>query len=342
LSVGQKSVSQKSFGTAVGADSQKSFGTLTGHGGKDEIDVADKAAWLLSSLIGHLSHRFEQGHVENFIVALSDSKCSKQGKLEAVVNVLKSPTLRAFAWSLPASSAIVGSVTANDDPKFMYKAVFAYWMLSFDNTVMGKLAGTRAIEKIRDFLTAESKSEKVVRLCLKVLQNFCNCQALEEDIAGSQVLPAVKSLEYEKWREEELYKDITSVSQAIQATVEKISNFDRYRKELDSGVLTWGPLHSSEFWAHSSTQKGLDKGIIEALVQLVERAPNTTTVQVACNDLGEIALQKTKIIKNWMQEAHAKTAVMDKMGAKNDKEVRREALLCCQKIMLNKWQDTQK
>jgi len=177
----------------------------------------------------------------------------------------------------------------------------------------------------------------------KVLHNFCNCKSLEEDIASSNILPAVRALEYEKWREEELYKEITALCQSISVTVDKVSNFEKYQKELDAavagGTLRWGALHTTEFWAHSNTQKAMQKDIIVNLVKLVTSSTDVVTQQVACNDLGEISLQKTATMKSWMVDSMAKEAVMKRMADHNDKEVRREALLCCQKMMLNKWQD---
>merc|ERR1712233_233798 len=102
------------------------------------------------------------------------------------------------------------------------------------DATMKKLAGAKAVERIRDCLSAESKAEKVVRLSLEVLRNFLKCKDLEEDLVTSEVLPAVKALEYEKWREPELYDRIRELTQAIDGTVSKVSNFGRYKKELDS------------------------------------------------------------------------------------------------------------
>lgn len=317
--------------------------------------IADKVAWLYSSLIGHLSHHFQANHVNAFIDELdSSTNMSDLGKLEAVTNLLKSTTFRAHVWSKVAARNVVEKVTAKpEDPKLLYKCVFAYWMLSFDDATMAELSQSKAkgtdgaVAKIKDFLSAESKAEKVVRLSLEVLQNFLKCPALAEDIATSQVLPAVKALEYEKWRDGELYDKIRQISQAIDLTVSQVSNFDRYKKELEgavkgledeSGKLVWSPLHSSAFWAENHTQKDLTQDIVKDLTKLVQKSKDAKTVAVACNDIGEIAVLH-KDGKAWVREAKAKDAVMEKMSEENDKEVRREALLCCQKIMLNKWQE---
>jgi len=45
--------------------------------------------------------------------------------------------------------------------------------------------------------------------------------------------------------------------------------------------------------------------------------------------------------KKKVEQFGVKAKVM-KLMESEDREVRREALLCCQKIMLNKWQDASK
>merc|ERR1712046_351614 len=92
------------------------------------------------------------------------------------------------------------------------------------------------------------KAEKVVRMSLVVLENFLKCKALSEDIASSLIVDAISALEYEKWRDTELYDTIKRVKQAIDSTVKEVSNFDRDVQELDSKMLVDGPLHTSKFW----------------------------------------------------------------------------------------------
>jgi len=201
--------------------------------------------------------------------------------------------------------------------------------------MMAQLKG-KAVQQMKTFLTAEVKAEKVVRMALIVLENFLKCKALAEDIACSQIYDAVSALEYEKWRDVELYDTIKKVKQGIDITVKEVSNFDRYLQELDSQTLSWGPLHSSKFWAENYSN--LNKSVVEKLRKILNNSRDKQSMAVACNDLGEIAVFH-KEGKAWIQETDAKSDVMKRMENEDDKILRREALLCCQKIMLNKWQD---
>jgi len=305
-------------------------------------DAADKVAWLHSALIGNLSHRFAgtdgHAHVEGFVSSLEASKCSRVGKLEAIANLLKSPDHRQLVWTTKDGFARlhVESVSGKDT-QMLYKCVFAYWMLSFEGSNLDNFkVDVKAVSQLKEILSVEVKVEKVVRLALLVIENFLGCKQLTETIASSTILESIQALEYEKWRDADLYTKIQSVSQSVSQAVSEVSNFQRYLKELDTGKLEPGPFHKSKFWAENYSQVTL--AVVHQLTGLVTDSKSNETVAMACSDIGEIAVLH-RDGKEMIRKANAKDAVMQKMAEDADKMVRREALLCCQKIMLNKWQD---
>merc|ERR1712151_253939 len=106
-------------------------------------------------------------------------------------------------------------------------------------------------------------------------------------------------------------------------------------------MLQWGFIHSSKFWAENVMKfEQNDYKALRALAALLMGAEtDATTLAVACHDVGEFVtlhpLGKKKI--NHLKIKERVMLLMSDDTA--DREVRREALLCCQKIMLNKWQD---
>lgn len=58
----------------------------------------------------------------------------------------------------------------------------------------------------------------------------------------------VQSLEYEKWRDEELINLIKQLIASLQAEVKILTNFERFEREVESGKLKWGFIHSEKFW----------------------------------------------------------------------------------------------
>lgn len=327
------------FDAVLGTDKGKESLEKLKEGMKKQADgaTADKVAWLYSSLVGNLSHLFSQGDVGQFVGLLDSSNCTDEGKLDAVTNLLKSPVFRKEVWAMASVKRTVQRVDQTCKPNRMYKCVFAYWMLSFDDDIMADLKSSGSpVSTIKSFLSGDVKVEKVARISLEVIDNFLT-SPLAEDIATGGMLEVIQALEYEKWRDQELYTRITEVCKLVQAKVGEVSNFDMYTKELDSERLSPGYLHGPKFWGENYQNASED--IVDKLKKLVSnRDPETAAL--ACSDLGEIAVLH-KEGKSWINKTGAKDQVMLKMQSP-DRNLRREALLCCQKIMLNKWQDIQK
>lgn len=197
------------------------------------------------------------------------------------------------------------------------------------------------VGKLKEVLVA-SRVEKVVRLSLTVLRNLLADKVLCEDIVENGILEIVQQLEFEKWRDAELYDDIRDMGQMISSEVSKLSSFDRYERELHTGKLKWGFIHSTKFWAENVMKfEASDFSAIKELAGLLQNSKaDPTTLAVACHDVGEfVALHP--LGKKKVGQLMVKEKVMELMSTDKPefREVRREALLCCQKLMLNKWQE---
>jgi V-type H+-transporting ATPase subunit H len=345
-----------------------------GQGIKDDLtlagrsaEVASKVAWFHSALIGHLPDHFQADDVTAFASALAEGKCTDLGNLEAIVNVLKAPQFRE-AFTSKAILNVLAGVKPNADPAEVYKCLFAYWLLSFDANVTQKmLKGNGVADQIAGFLKVESKSEKMVSMAVRVLSNFLKCRTedgndMREDLGTSGILAVVNQLQYEKWRDEQLPAGLSELTLSLQTITAQVCDAKRYVEEIKrcfegtnvkrtEARLSFGPLHTPKFWSEAKGQKCEMKvgenavefpnqTIVEWLTAIVSSADDPQTIAVACNDIGEIAAQHEKG-KDWINNKQSKLAVMSKMDSKEDKQVRREALLCCQKIMLNKWQEFQ-
>jgi V-type H+-transporting ATPase subunit H len=68
------------------------------------------------------------------------------------------------------------------------------------------------------------------------------------------------------------------------------SNFDKYKKELETEVLVWGPCHTEQFWRENVYRfEERDFSLINKLFYLVKNSTEPLTVAVALFDLGEFA-----------------------------------------------------
>eukprot|EP00420_Gonyaulax_spinifera_P033575 CAMPEP_0197882130 /NCGR_PEP_ID=MMETSP1439-20131203/9380_1 /TAXON_ID=66791 /ORGANISM="Gonyaulax spinifera, Strain CCMP409" /LENGTH=446 /DNA_ID=CAMNT_0043501773 /DNA_START=63 /DNA_END=1403 /DNA_ORIENTATION=+ len=306
--------------------------------------TADKAAWLLSAIIGQAPGCFSQQEVEGLLKQLLEPKeplCTELGVLEAITNLLKSDTFRGLVWGAPGVSDSILKVHGKTNSPLQYRCVFAIWMLSFDPAIMDDLKNRGVIAKFKEIL-AITRTEKVVRLCLTVLRNFLSHKGLCEDIVEEAVLDAVQNLEFEKWRDAELYDDIRDMATQISSEVHAMSNFERYERELQTGALSWGFIHSTKFWAANVLK--FEQNDFRALKMLagllLQPGTEPTTLAVACHDLGEFVTMHP-LGKKKVAELAVKDRIMQLMSSNDQayREVRREALLCCQKIMLNKWHE---
>ncbi|CAE7244418.1 vha-15 [Symbiodinium necroappetens] len=306
--------------------------------------TSDKVAWLLSAVMSHVPHIATEASVKEFLGEILDSSkttCSELGQLEAITNLLKGDVYRKLVWSSAGIPDRIFRIQPKSSPSpHLYKCIFAIWALSFDPQITSEMKEMYVIKKLKETLMY-SRVEKVVRLCLTVLKNFLSHKSMCEDIVEEGILEAVQQLEFEKWRDAELYDDIKEMAIQIGSEVSEMSNYERYERELQTGKLQWGFIHSSKFWAENVMKfESNDFRALKMLASLLQ-SPSTdaTTLAVACHDLGEFVTLHP-LGKKKVAQLQVKEKVMQLMAAQdpNFREVRREALLCCQKIMLNKWQ----
>merc|ERR1712232_588817 len=143
---------------------------------------ADKAAWLLSSIIGHYPKYFTAAQTQALLdyMTTPGGTCSKYGVLDATSNLLKCNEFRQQVFESPGiRERILG---ANEDAKtaaFQYKSLFCVWMLSYDTEITEDMQRNGIMEWLRDIVTT-CRVEKVVRLSLTVIKNFMKNQALCE------------------------------------------------------------------------------------------------------------------------------------------------------------------
>ncbi|CAK9064525.1 Probable V-type proton ATPase subunit H (V-ATPase subunit H) (Vacuolar proton pump subunit H) [Durusdinium trenchii] len=260
--------------------------------------------------------------------------------VQACMNIMASRDEKPIQWLLTLfydmlredSSSYAIFEEASKQKIEVYKPLMALLLRPGDNYTADK--EMHVIKKLRETLTY-SRVEKVIRLCLTVLKNFLGNKSLCEDIVEEGILEAVQQLEFEKWRDAELYDDIKDMAIQIGSEVSEMSNFERYERELQTGKLQWGFIHSSKFWAENVLKfESNDFRALKVLASLLQSpATDDTTLAVACHDIGEFVTLHP-LGKKKVAQLQVKEKVMELMAAPEQKsrEVRREALLCCREL----------
>ncbi|XP_053991281.1 V-type proton ATPase subunit H-like isoform X2 [Hylaeus volcanicus] len=296
----------------------------------------DKAAFLLTSLIARANaDYFSSTLVTDIIMNILNGtwKLTSYGQLDSLKNLMKTNRFRACIWEdAKAQELILTHLDASKN--IVYPAVFCAWVASFDPKLLKVFMQLGGLLKLCTLLR-NSKIEKVIRISLRLLTNcLLNDEALEA-LIDENVVQTLTRLEYEKWRDEELYTDISNLLVAFQQKTKLLNNYERYCRELETQKLHWSFLHSEKFWRENVVFfEENEFSTIKKLVLLL-RSNDPITAAVACFDIGEFA-RLHPMGKSVIQKARAKELVIYLMSHKN-RDVSREALLCVQKIMLNHW-----
>merc|ERR1740122_140505 len=153
-----------------------------------------------------------------------------------------------------------------------------------------------------------------------------------------RVMKQLEFLEQRKFDDEDIQSDIEFLKQKMELALQDLSSYDEYITEVKSGRLEWSPVHRSEkFWrenAHHLNDKNYE--LLKILITLLETSKDPLVLSVACFDLGEYVRHYQRG-KHVLEQLGGKTMVMTLLGHA-DPNVRYEALLAVQKLMVHNWE----
>lgn len=327
-------------------DTHRRSGDLTNH----------YLTFILSALISRApSQQFTSEDVKYFAGGLIKGDkydLTELARLDSMVNLLKIDAHRKTIWDIPGSKELLhrslensfSASTANVPTSFSmsisvtYRACFALWLYSFNPTFVSKLTVDGFTLQLCQIIK-EARVEKIIRVCLHALKNLVKDDDAAEVFIEEDVFQTLTLLEYEKWKDLEMYEDIRDAIYQLDQKVKHFSNFDRYCLELDKGILKWSVLHSEKFWHENVMSFEQDEFLaVRKLARLLDSS-NRTTIAVAAYDLGEFA-RLHPAGKKVCHKLRVKDKVMLLISSR-DRAVTREALLCVQKLMLKNWQAVQ-
>ncbi|XP_045774549.1 V-type proton ATPase subunit H isoform X5 [Maniola jurtina] len=225
-----------------------------------------------------------------------------------------------------------------------YQLVFCLWVLTFNPLLAEKMNKFNAIPILADILS-DSVKEKVTRIVLAVFRNLIEKPedqqvAKEHCIAMVQckVLKQLSILEQKRSDDEDIMNDVDFLNERLQASVQDLSSFDQYATEVKSGRLEWSPVHkSAKFWRENAARLN-ERGqeLLRTLVHLLEKSRDPVVLAVACYDVGEYVRHYPRG-KHIIEQLGGKQRVMYLLSHE-DPNVRYEALLAVQKLMVHNWE----
>merc|ERR1712121_539781 len=241
-------------------------------------------------------------------------------------------------------SKIIGVLSSKVNFQIQYQLSFCLWVLAYNSEVAAKLNKFGVIPILADILT-DAQKEKVSRIILAVFRNLIEkveeAQVIKENcisMVQCKVLKQIEFIEQRKHEDEDIQADIEFLKEKMEASLQDLSSYDEYVTEVKSGRLEWSPVHRSErFWRENAAHLN-DKNyeLLKILIQLLETSKDPLVLSVACFDLGEYVRHYQRG-KHVLEQLGGKTMVMALLGH-DDPNVRYEALLAVQKLMVHNWE----
>ncbi|KAJ8867061.1 hypothetical protein PR048_032923 [Dryococelus australis] len=243
-------------------------------------------------------------------------------------------------------STLLAILSSRINFQIQYQLVFCLWVLTFNPLLAEKMNKFNVIPILADILS-DSVKEKVTRIILAVFRNLIekpeDAQVSKEHciaMVQCKVLKQLSIFEQRKLDDEDIVEDIDFLNQKLQASVQDLSSFDEYATEIKSGRLEWSPVHkSAKFWRENASRLNeKNYELLRILIHLLETSKDTLVLSVASFDIGEYVRHYPRG-KDVIEQLGGKQLVMQLL-AHEDPNVRYEALLAVQKLMVHNWLPT--
>lgn len=292
-----------------------------------DASVPDKSAYIVSGLMARYPGKFAADHVA-MVLKYSGTEF---GKLDVIANLLKYDGYRESIWT-SEGPRIMSGIESSSVP-VTYKALMSVWLVGFNMSILKSMQP--AVIKSINGVISTNRTEKIIRIALQAIENLLKSKKMCEEMAETGTVDLVIALEYEKWRDPELVDQIKSTISALNAEVKLLTNFERFEREVNSGSLKWGFIHSNQFWVENVLKcEASNFGVIDKLMIILRSSQDAESLAVACHDIGEFA-RLHPIGKQIVTSRGGKDKMLELMSS-SQREVAREALLCVQKLMLQR------
>eukprot|EP00761_Pharyngomonas_kirbyi_P012201 gb/GECH01012228.1/.p1 GENE.gb/GECH01012228.1/~~gb/GECH01012228.1/.p1 ORF type:complete len:456 (+),score=106.37 gb/GECH01012228.1/:1-1368(+) len=274
----------------------------------------------------------------------SDTKLRLKA-LSALMRMLRSESCRLTFERNGYISILPSLLDQNPKSKQVkYEVAFCLWMLTFSldtHEIYRALKEVRVVPKIHSLLIHEKK-EKVVRVSLYAFRNLIRHPTHGSEFIGEMINVSVpktlKNLSRRKFEDDDITNMIEDISETVEQNIDKLTSFSEYRQELYSKNLEWSPSHTSDkFWRENlSNFESQNFKIVGELVDMLHDS-NKQNVAIALHDLGQF-VRFHPIGKKILEDRfNAKPYIMGLMEDEENSEVKKQALLCTQKLMVRNW-----
>lgn len=218
--------------------------------------------------------------------------------------------------------------------QIIYLTIFCYWLLTFDekNRTHARLIKPNLFQILVNTLSDRLKP-KIVRVGLMFFQNLLPSAAARELMVMKGLVGVLNRLNKEKWNDPDVEDSLKELLTVLAKDVKQLSSFEQYEKEIATGQLQKGPVHSSAFWKTNAKQfEKKEFALIKRLIELLNTADDPETVATALYDLGEFARFYPRG-RELLDSMRGRENVLFHLSSEN-KLIQEQALLCVQKLLV--------
>lgn len=244
------------------------------------------------------------------------------------------------------------AVASNDAVAATYSAVFAVWMLSFAasdeciHEVLRCALSSKLILVLGKLLDHVSgRRLKIARVVLATLRNLSSGETelhrrIRQEMVGTGLLGILQRLEgmhLTIGRDADAVADLGALLTLLANEQTAMSTIDNYLAEIRAGALRWSSLHTDElFWSTNSEKLVTDTNdvvplLIETVSDSMAAAESRT---VACSDLSRLIRLSVNGRRRALKSSSFKPILLGLMTTAEDDELRRQALICVQMLLL--------
>lgn len=313
-----------------------------------DVIVYEAVSRVISIFLSELDAKYYWIQQENFVNHLLFSEREKKRKisdhcaLASFANLLRVRTLVKHFLKANGMHFIANALrTDTNDVQTVYYAFLSAWLLSYEDEAIKYFQdAVLAVIKLMSLALQSLSREKLIRVGYACFKNLCRDDLCIELMVDAGLMKITDNILKGVIKDEETLADIENVGQTLERNLKILSSFEKYVKELRSGVLEWSPVHSERFWRENVRKfEENEFDLIKKLRDLLHTSsPEVLTKNKAiiCYDLGEFC-RFHPFGKITLENLHVKNSILELI---NDPEptVKEQALVAIQKIMLHSWQ----
>ncbi|EMP31779.1 V-type proton ATPase subunit H [Chelonia mydas] len=274
-------------------------------------------------------------------------------------------------------NCIMGVLSNKCGFQLQYQMIFSVWLLAFSPQMCEYLRRYNIVPVLSDILqeSVKEKVTRIILAAFRNLLEKSTERETRQEYALAmiqcKILKQLENLDQQKYDDEDISEDIKFLLEKLGESVQDLSSFDEYSSELKSGRLEWSPVHKSEkFWRENAVRLNeKNYELLKILTKLLEVSDDPQVLAVAAHDVGEYVRHYprgkrilTKLLEvsddpqvlavaahdvgEYVRHYPRGKRVIEQLGGKQlvmnhmhheDQQVRYNALLAVQKLMVHNW-----